>query len=97
MKALLVHVNGKRLCLAGVGDNGVIGSAVSWVGGPKTNESLSAERIYFDVGGIDSTASERVRWEVPPLGVGDSITITIVETDSVDAGTREPFKPRDSE
>jgi hypothetical protein len=49
MKAFEVFINGHRLCLAGVGDNGVLSAIVNWVGGPARDE-----HIFLSLGGLDS-------------------------------------------
>src|SRR5262249_30241625 len=49
VKAFVVRVNGKRLCTAGVGPNGVLTAIVNWVGGGPRRD---AEGDFgFHVGG----------------------------------------------
>ena len=58
MKALEVFINGHRVCLAGVGDDGVLNAIVNWVGGPDRDQDF-----FLQVGGLDSRADEHLRWE----------------------------------
>ena len=79
MKAFLVHLNGKRLCLAGIGNHGVLNATVNWAG-----RNDRGGKLGFIVGGLETPTTEHVRWNTPPIKVGDTITITIVEADVVD-------------
>lgn len=77
MKAFVVSLNGQPLVTAGVGDDGVMTTIVTWVGGapPRPAEG----RLTLEVLGLDSRSGEHVSWSVPEIGVGDEITIKIVE------------------
>jgi hypothetical protein len=79
MKALDVSINGHRLCLAGVGDDGVLHAIVNWVGGPGREEEIS-----LSVGGLDCATDEHLRWKVPTIGLGAEVLVRILETNSVD-------------
>ena len=79
MKALEVFVNGHRVCLAGVGKDGVLSAIVDWTGGVD-----GEEYVGLDVGGIESSSGEHVRWEVPPIGVGAEVLVRVVEAAQVD-------------
>ena len=79
MKALEVFINGHRLCLAGVGDEGALHAIVSWVG-----DRSREEDIHLSVGGVDCVADENLRWNVPSIGVGAEVLIRVVEAPSVD-------------
>jgi hypothetical protein len=78
MKAFEVFINGHRLCLAGVGDDGVLHAIVNWVGGP------DREDISLSIGGLDSVTDEHLRWKAPTIGVGTEVLVRVVETTSVD-------------
>ncbi len=84
MNALLVFVNGERICVAGI-EYGVVGTHVGWTGSDKYG------KFSLRVGGLDGRTVERVRWLVPNVGVGDEITIRIVEVDKADPPS-ERFK-----
>jgi hypothetical protein len=79
MKAFEVYINGHRLCLAGVGDNGVLHAIVNWVGGASREEN-----IWLSIGGLDCTTDEHLRWRAPSIGVGAEILVRVVEAPVVD-------------
>jgi hypothetical protein len=79
MKALEVFINGHHLCVAGVGDDGVLSAIVNWVGGPDKEENF-----FLQIGGLDSRADEHLRWESPSIGVGAEVLVRVVEAATVD-------------
>lgn len=86
MKAFLVRLNGKRLCTAGIGPNGVLTVSLYWVGG---GSRRTAEGHFgFHVGGLDSRTDEHVDYATPDVKVGDKVTVEIIETDRVDPETK---------
>jgi hypothetical protein len=81
MRAFKTYVNGKNLCVAGIGVDGVLSVIVNWVGGGRGPADL-----FLEVGGLDSPAQEHVVWvRQKPLRVGDEIRVKIVDAASVDA------------
>ncbi|MGA9391427.1 MAG: hypothetical protein WBV69_13375 [Candidatus Sulfotelmatobacter sp.] len=81
MRAFKVYLNGKKLCLAGIGDDGVLSAITNWVAGGR----YKAADLFLEVGGLISPTREHVKWiKQKPLGVGDEIRVKIVDTDSVD-------------
>jgi hypothetical protein len=79
MRAFEVSLNGKRLCLAGVGDDGVLSAIVNWVTRKGTGD------LFLEVGGLISPAHEHVSWETQRrLRMGDSIRVKVVDASSVD-------------
>lgn len=79
MRAFKVYLNDHKLCLAGIGNRGVLSALVTWNAG-EANESLELE-----AGGLISPDMEFVAWiRQRPLDVGDDVRIRIVEADSVD-------------
>jgi hypothetical protein len=89
MRAFAVSVNGKPLCTAGIGDDGVLSSHVTWSGSPGMGH------IHMHVGGLDSPTNEHLRWSVKEIGVGDEITTRIIETEAIDEPhSREKGIPR---
>src|SRR5258708_2890131 len=83
MRAFRVSLNGKKLCLAGVGERGVLSAIVNWVAGDHGAD------LFMEVGGLAS--KEHVAWvSQKRLGVGDEIRVKIVEARSVD----KPVKKR---
>jgi hypothetical protein len=79
MIALEVSRNGKRLCVAGVGDNGVVDAMVVWNGRPK-----QVAHPHLHVGGLHSATNLFVEWLDRTLRVGDQVTIRVVEVDESD-------------
>ena len=79
MRAFKVYLNGKRLCLAGIGDDGVLTTIVDWVSRKGVGD------LFLQVGGLISPKDEHVRWVTQkPLTVGDQLRVEIVEADAVD-------------
>jgi hypothetical protein len=82
MQAFEVHLNGKKLCLAGVGDDGVLTAVVTWVGSKRGSD------LFLHVGGLVSPSEEHVSWvRQRPLGVGDKIAVRVVKKKEVDEAT----------
>ncbi len=81
MRAFKVYLNGKRLCLAGIGDDGVLTAITNWVAGGR----YKAADLFLEVGGLVSPTREHVKWvKQKPLQLGDEIRVEIVEAVSVD-------------
>ena len=85
MIAIEVHLNGKKLCTAGVGQLGVLSTCLSWrgpqpyqKGGPSV-----AEYLRLDVGGL-ADSGDHLRWLDRKLKRGDVLGIKVVEVDSAD-------------
>jgi hypothetical protein len=92
MRALEIHVNSKRLCTAGIGDDGVLTAIVRSVLRPtpatsRRRTTPAKEDLGLDIGGFNSSTSEHVRWKSPKLRTGDEIRIKIIETDQSDKPT----------
>ena len=82
MRAFEVHLNKKKLCVAGIGDDGVLSAIVNWVTGKNGAD------LFLETGGLISPTSEHVSWiHQRPLQIGDTIQVKIVETDSIDEPT----------
>jgi len=86
MRAFDVLLNGKRLCVAGVGDNGVLSTIVNHVAG------FGRDEVSLRVGGLASATEEHVTWRALTLRVGDEVTVRIIEADSVDK-PRSRYRP----
>lgn len=78
MRAFVVSVNGKKLCTAGIGANGVLSSNVSWTG------REGSGGFHMHVGGLDSSSNQHLSWPVKEIGVGDEIVTHIIETEEID-------------
>jgi hypothetical protein len=88
MRAFRVFFNKKRLCTAGIGNDGVLSVTVTHVPIRRSHDI----RLY--VGGLRLPENEHVRWKQRGLRVGDEVLIKVVETASVDV-PRKRFR-RDS-
>jgi hypothetical protein len=79
MRAFEISLNGKKLCVAGIGDNGVLSAIVNWTG--KSGEGDSS----IAVGGLVGSTGEHIRWIEPkPLQLNDELHIRIIDTDKAD-------------
>jgi hypothetical protein len=77
MRALEISMNGKKLCVAGIGDDAVL-SAIVMANGGEGDLSL-------EVGGRITRSNQQVRWlRQTPLQLRDEIQIRVVEVDRVD-------------
>ncbi len=91
MKAFVVLVNGKPLCTAGIGRDGVLSGHVTWAGQGGHGD------LSLHIGGLDSSTDEFVGWPAPDVGVGDEITFRIVESEAVDPPSRREKAERNCE
>ena len=76
MTALEIQVNGKKVCVAGKEGLNILSAAVTWL---KSHETWD-----FRVRGItdEQGYEEHLNWLDERFTVGDSITMTLVETDA---------------
>ena len=84
MRAFRVYVNRTKLCIAGVGNDGVLVVTLNCVTGPDRGTGRERDDLWLDIGGLISTTDEHVRWRSARLKVGDEIRVRIIEADSVD-------------
>src|SRR5438874_2813293 len=83
MRAFEVSLNGKKLCVAGIGEDGVLSTCLNWV----TRGGVGD--LFLQVGGLISPTEESVTWvRQKPLKVGDRVQFRIGDRKSVD----EPIK-----
>lgn len=73
-----VGINGKRVCMAGIDNDGVLSAGVSFV-----KLADREARFDFHVGGLGRFArseenDRHVGWRTPAIGAGDEITIRIL-------------------
>jgi hypothetical protein len=82
MRAFSISLNRKKLCLAGVGERGVLSAIVNWVAGDHGAD------LFMHVGGLAN--EEHIDWvKQKSLQVGDEIRVKIVEVRSVDKPVRK--------
>jgi len=92
-----VCVNDRKLCRAGVGEDGVLDTIVNWVKliGPATDNARRLrkplEEMRVEVGGLSGETHRR--WPGRNLKVGDRVTIAVAAADAFDPPAREV--PRD--
>ena len=79
MPVFHVHLNGKKVSTAGVGELGVLGAHVSWV----RRAGQDAE-LTLHVGGLITPTQEHVRWLDRKLKVGDEVSIRVIEDAPID-------------
>jgi hypothetical protein len=89
MIAFRVNVNGKRTCVAGVGERGVLTTFVNYVSNDRQRTIDTA------VSGLYTATEEHAIWKKVDLKVGDKVQVTIIETNSVDK-PKKRYRP-DSE
>jgi hypothetical protein len=77
MRGMEVHLNGDKLCTAGIGRNAVLNAIIDVVGRKEDYHMM------IRVGGLEN--NEFLIWSKRNLRVGDEIKICIVEVDSSDA------------
>lgn len=85
MIAFEVHLNGKKICTAGVGDLGVLTSSLAWRGPQPYQKGgpVVPEYLRLDVGGL-ADCGDHLRWQDRKLKRGDVVSIKVVEVDSPD-------------
>lgn len=78
MRAFEISLNGKKLCLAGIGNDGVLSTTITYVPFRRRRET----RLY--IGGLVLPQNEHVFWKQSILRLGDEVRLKIVEKNSVD-------------
>ncbi|HVB88316.1 MAG TPA: hypothetical protein VNK23_16765 [Candidatus Dormibacteraeota bacterium] len=78
MHAFKVLLNRKRLCVAGIGDDGVLTTTLTHVPFRRRHD------IQLYVGGLLLPQNEHVLWKRSRLRVGDEVVLKVVEVESVD-------------
>jgi hypothetical protein len=78
MKAFDVRLNGNRLCVAGIGEDGVMTTVINHVIGHGHDE------LSLRVGGLLSPIEEHVTWKRLSLEVGDKVEVRIIEAEAID-------------
>lgn len=92
MPVFKVHLNGKRICTAGLPGDGVLGAHVSWV---RRKGARGTPELSLHVGGLDSSTGEHLVWQQAlPMRVGDFVRIEVAEAARTDApATRQKADP----
>lgn len=82
MRGLEVHLNGRKLCTAGIGPDAVLNTIVDVVG-RKDELTEDDYHMMLRVGGLEN--DEFLIWARSKLRVGDEIRIRIVADEPFDA------------
>jgi hypothetical protein len=80
MVALEVFVNGDRVCLAGVGEKGILSAIIDWADSPHGESETS-----LSVSGLDSSTGEHLHWNVPSVGMATEVLARFVDASVVDS------------
>jgi DNA-directed RNA polymerase subunit E'/Rpb7 len=79
MKAFEVSLNGKRLCIAQIGEEGFASAQIG------TIEVKKSRRMTLTVCGMDAIRNTFVSWLTHRrIKIGDEIRVKIIETEKVD-------------
>jgi hypothetical protein len=78
MRAFQISLNGNKLCLVGIGSDGVLSTTITYVPFRRMRET----RLY--VGGLVLPQIEHVLWKEARLRIGDEVRLRIVEAQTVD-------------
>lgn len=79
MLAFEIHLNGKRVCTAGIGEPGVMSAILNWVSSePRKGARKPDEFASIRVGGLVSSTEEHVTWAHRDLRRGDEVVIRVV-------------------
>jgi hypothetical protein len=81
MIAFEIYLNGKKICTAGVGDLGVLSTSLAWRGPQPHQKGGKVVPAYLrlDVGGIEDSSAEHLRWLERKIKRGDLVAIKVVE------------------
>jgi hypothetical protein len=92
MRAFEVHLNGRKLCVAGIGKTGVLTAILDYVGGQGREETA------LTVGGLLTTVDEHVRWiKRRKLRTGDEIHVRVLDCESVESPEERRHRDRKAE
>lgn len=99
MIAFEVRLNGEKICVAGIGNHGVLSQTLSWCPRePKadSDEASQARKPSFYIGGLVN--EEHIDWiRYQDVEIGDEFTIVIVEVESADEPTHRERAESDEE
>jgi hypothetical protein len=86
-----VYINGEKVCIAGIGEMGVLAAHLTWVKRKRLESDEGCaegdthfEELFVSVGGLDSQSSTHLDWFAEYLEVGDEVTFRVVEQEQSD-------------
>jgi hypothetical protein len=93
MIAYQITINGKIVATAGL-QQGVVSAIANWVYIPSDDatDPKTDWHAGFSLGALDNITKAHLKWILCDVGVGDEISIKLIETDTVDEPTER--KPR---
>ena len=97
MIALRVLHNGKEVCVAGIGEQGVLNAGVSWARVVRDSPPAAREDLSLHIGALLMPTDEHRGWNTPEVAVGDTITIEIVETEEITPHDSAEIDPEEEE
>jgi hypothetical protein len=84
MVAFEVRINGRKKCIAGIGEPGVVSIALAWVLRETAGRRRRREELTLGVAGLVSRTDESLEWLQRALHSGDEVTIRIIGTSDAD-------------
>jgi predicted DNA-binding antitoxin AbrB/MazE fold protein len=78
MIAFRIDLNGKQVCVAGVGQHGTLTTFVNYVSHNRRS------MLDLAVSGLYTATEEHAIWKKVDLKAGDKVQVTVIETNSVD-------------
>lgn len=78
MQAFEVYLNGRKLCVAGIGNDGVLSAIVNLVTRKRERD------LFLGVGGLVSPKGACELEQQKPLRVGHEVLVRVVESTTVD-------------
>jgi hypothetical protein len=91
MRAFEIDVNGRRLCVAGIADSGVLSAMLTSVTERGRND------LNLHVAGLVNPTEEHLIWRDLRLKVGDEVRVTVTDTESVDKARQQHRRDRAEE
>jgi hypothetical protein len=83
VRAFEIHLNGKKLCVAGM-RKGIVAINLKWVARPRRADEIGG----ISVSGLTHETSQHVAWSTREIQVGDELRIKLVEKSTVDKPRR---------
>ena len=84
MLAFEFYINGRKVCVAGLDEPGVVASCLTWVRGGSEEAPARPDHLELRVGGLRSGSQTHVTWCACGVRVGDTVRIGIVDAPKVD-------------
>ena len=76
--------NGKRACVAGLRERGVLTTTIYGAFSGEQDEQPAPAQIRLNVGGVVHGSVDRLTWVNETLSLGDSVMVKVVELSETD-------------